>query len=177
VTQARRARAARAALGAVVARPWRGGAGAGALAAAAALGAAVVLERLAGRLPSQPLVAAVGLVLVAGGAVLHARARRALGPLWSGPVEVRAGHEVIRRGPYARVRHPIYAAFLLLAAGTLLAHPSVATGCLAVGLTTGLLAKLAIEDRTLRATLGAAYRDYARDVPALVPRRRRSPAG
>ena len=168
--QARRARAARAALGPVVVRPWRASALAGAALVVATLAGAAALEALAGRFAFRAGLALAGLVLAAAGVALHAWARRALGPLWSGPIEVRARHRVVARGPYAHVRHPIYLAVLLLAAGTVLAHPSPATACLAWGLAVGLALKIRLEERTLRATLGADYERYAARVPALLPR-------
>mgnify|MGYP002071038618 FL=1 len=91
--------------------------------------AAAALESLTGRAGFQRGSAAVGLALVFAGLALHLSARRTLGALWSGIVEVRAGHTVIAHGPYARVRHPIYLALALLAFGSLLVHPSALTAC------------------------------------------------
>jgi protein-S-isoprenylcysteine O-methyltransferase Ste14 len=165
-----RERRARAALGPVVAAPWRPPALGGVLVAAAALLGAVALERLAGRLPYRPAVGLPGLALAGAGLALFAWARRVLGPSWSGTVEVRAGQRLVERGPYARVRHPIYLAVLLLGAGTVLAHPSLATAAVAVGLGTGIALKIRLEERTLRAALDGAWDAYAARVPALLPR-------
>jgi len=101
----------------------------------------------------------------------------ALGASWSGVVTVRAGQTIVERGPYAVVRHPLYASLLLLATGTLLAHPSVATSCLALGFGTGLALKIRVEERALRRVLGPAWDHYAARVPALVPRLRRGGSG
>jgi protein-S-isoprenylcysteine O-methyltransferase Ste14 len=125
----------------------------------------------------QPSVAAAGLALVVAGAVLHGWARRTLGPMWSGVVQVRAQHVLVERGPYRLVRHPIYVAGLLLALGTLLAHPAPATACLAGGFSTGVLLKAWLEERALRAVLGKEYERYAARVPALIPRWPRSAGG
>jgi protein-S-isoprenylcysteine O-methyltransferase Ste14 len=109
-------------------------------------------------------------VLLGGALVLHGWARRALGPMWSGVVQVRAQHPLVERGPYRLVRHPIYLAGLLLAAGTFLAHPSPATACLGAGFSVGVLVKARLEERALRSVLGHDYERYAARVPALVPR-------
>lgn len=170
--QGRREREARKALGPVVAGGWQPPGALRALVLAATLGAAALLEHVTGRLPHRPALAAAGLALVATGLALHAAARRALGVLWSAVVTVRARHVVVEHGPYAVVRHPLYAALLLLAGGSFLAHPSLATGCLAGGLAAGLLLKMRREERCLRQTLGPAYVHYAARVPALVPRLR-----
>jgi protein-S-isoprenylcysteine O-methyltransferase Ste14 len=166
----RRERAARAALGPVLYGGWRPRWGVVLGFVAATLAGAAALERLAGRLPFHDGAALLGLALVAGGLVLNVRARRALGPHWTGTVEVRARHALIMRGPYARVRHPIYLSGLLLASGSFLAHPSTATACLAGGLSIGLLLKTWLEERTLRTALGPEYARYAARVPALLPR-------
>jgi protein-S-isoprenylcysteine O-methyltransferase Ste14 len=130
----------------------------------------VLLERRVGRLGFHAALAVVGALLLGAGLVLHHRARRALGPYWSPTVTVRSAHALVERGPYAVVRHPISLAIILLATGTLLAHPSVATACLAGGLTAGLGLRIRLEERLLRRTLGDAYERYAARVPALVPR-------
>ena len=143
----------------------------------ATLAGLVSIERRAGRLTSPSWLVAVGVVLVAAGVALHVRARRTLGASWSGVVTVRAGQTIVERGPYAVVRHPLYASLLLLASGTLLAHPSVATSCLALGFGTGLALKIRVEERALRRVLGPAWDDYAARVPALVPRLRRGGSG
>lgn len=48
-------------------------------------------------------------------------ARFHLGQNWSGNVTIKADHELIRTGPYARIRHPIYTGILLALLGTGLA--------------------------------------------------------
>lgn len=123
-----------------------------------------------GARPMPVAVTLLGLALAAGGVALHLRARHTLGRWWSAPITVRADQEVVTAGPYAHVRHPLYLAVLLLTLGTVLAHPSVATGCVAAGLAIGVAIKIPREERALRTTLGERYARYADRVPALVPR-------
>ncbi len=163
-------RRARAALGAVAAAGWTPPAPLRVLVLLATLAAFVVLERSAGTVALPVTVRLVGVLLALGGVVLHLVGRRALGPAWSAPVSVRTGQQVVERGPYAVVRHPLYAAALLLAVGTVVAHPSLATLCLAVGLAAGIATKIRVEERALRAVCGDAYGRYAARVPALWPR-------
>ena len=135
------------------------------------LGAVALLEaRAGGRLGFHPAAAIAGVALAWAGVALHARARRVLGARWSSAVGVPAGHALVTDGPYAVVRHPLYAGILLLAAGTGLAHPSWATLCVAVGLTAGMAFKIPAEERALRAACGDAWMRYAAAVPALLPR-------
>ena len=170
VWQTHREHAARAALGPVVLRAWQPSVAAGLAVVATVFVGAAALERLTGRFSFHPAAAAVGIALAAGGLLLHAWARRTLGPMWSGIVQVRAQHALVERGPYRLVRHPIYLAGLLLALGTFLAHPSTATACLGAGLSAGVLLKARLEERALRGVLGQDYERYAARVPALVPR-------
>src|SRR5450756_5745 len=44
--------------------------------------------------------------------------RKALGNDWSRDVELKQGHKLVERGPYALVRHPIYSGHLLMGLGT-----------------------------------------------------------
>jgi protein-S-isoprenylcysteine O-methyltransferase Ste14 len=117
-----------------------------------------------------PVVTACGLALALAGVALHLHARRVLGRWWSAPITVRADQDVVTAGPYAHVRHPLYLAILMLTLGTVIAHPSVATACIALGLGMGVAIKIPMEERALRATLGERYARYADRVPALVPR-------
>lgn len=165
-----RERGRRAALGPSIARGWHPPVVLRIAWVAGILAGLVLLERRAGRMDVHPALAMAGAALLAGGLVLHHRARRALGPYWSPTVTVQRTHAIVERGPYAVVRHPISLAVILLATGTLLAHPSLATACLAAGLTGGLGLRIRLEEQLLRRTLGADYERYAARVPAIVPR-------
>lgn len=69
---------------------------------------------------------------------------------------------------YRQVRHPMMSGFLLLfwCAPTMTADHLL----LSLGMTAYILIGLYYEERDLRRTLGVAYEDYARRVPALIPR-------
>jgi len=141
-----------------------------ALAALLLAGAALLEHRTGGRLAFHPVAAGAGVVLAWAGVALHARARRALDVRWSSAVGAPPGHAVVTHGPYAIVRHPLYLGILLLAAGTVLAHTSAATICIAAGLAAGMARKIPAEERALRVACGEAWTRYAAAVPALVPR-------
>lgn len=47
-------------------------------------------------------------------------ARYHLGKYWSSQVTIKEDHKLIRTGPYARIRHPIYSGLVLAATGTAL---------------------------------------------------------
>jgi protein-S-isoprenylcysteine O-methyltransferase Ste14 len=96
-------------------------------------------------------------------------ARVHLGEYWSGNVTLKPGHRLIRTGPYALVRHPIYTGLLLGFVGTAVAIDEY-RGVLAVAIITeAWVRKLRLEERWLTEEFGAEYDSYRRDVKALVP--------
>ena len=56
--------------------------------------------------------------IVLAGFVIAVWARVVLGGNWSSLVTVKENHELIERGPYRLVRHPIYSGLLLMILGT-----------------------------------------------------------
>ncbi|MBV9343372.1 MAG: isoprenylcysteine carboxylmethyltransferase family protein [Gammaproteobacteria bacterium] len=111
------------------------------------------------------------LVLVALGLLFTLWARWHLGRNWSASVTAKRDHELVRSGPYAWVRHPIYSGLLLALMGDALdvGAPHALLGLLIVF--AGFTHKLRIEERVMRQLFGAAYTDYRSAVPALVPLR------
>jgi protein-S-isoprenylcysteine O-methyltransferase Ste14 len=92
-----------------------------------------------------------------------------LGRLWSAAVVKKVGHRVVDSGPYRLVRHPIYTGLILSALATAAARGTATSLLGAVIMTLALFVKARIEERFLRAELGANAYDYARRVPMLVP--------
>lgn len=73
-----------------------------------------------------PFVA--GVACLAGGLWLFYRAHADLGPFWSVTLEVRERHQLVSRGVYRRVRHPMYSALFLYSVGQALALPNWVAG-------------------------------------------------
>ena len=119
--------------------------------------------------PASPSCGWTGIALTLCGCAFAAWARLTLGANWSGRPTVKVGHELIIRGPYALVRHPIYTGILLAAAGT-----AVAIGkwsCL-VGLmllVIAFLMKMSQEERLMLETFPQSYPAYRTRVRALIP--------
>ncbi len=121
-----------------------------------------------------------GVFLVAGGLAFASWARFYLGRLWSGSVTLKAEHAIIRAGPYALTRHPIYTGLLLALIGTALVRATLASLLGFFLLALGVMLKIRQEERLLIGHFGDAYRAYQAEVPAVIPRSRRksaSPAG
>lgn len=110
-----------------------------------------------------------GVALTAAGIAFAIWARFTLGRNWSGTVTVKEDHELIVRGPYRIVRHPIYTGFTLGMVGTALVVGQV-RGLIAVALV--VLAwrlKWPIEERFMLEEFGDRYAEYRKRVSALIP--------
>src|SRR5262245_32943844 len=107
------------------------------------------------------------LVIVAGAALLASALY--VFDSWRLLAEVGAGHRLCTRGPYGRIRHPIYLACDLLALGTYLWLPTrmIGLGALLMAVTGDLRARA--EEVVLRASFGDEYRRYEASVPRYVP--------
>ena len=85
-------------------------------------------------------------------------------------LEVHRDHELVRRGPYALVRHPVYSGLGLHFAGACLATGNLLliAGTLLVSYP-AFYARARAEERLLRDRFGAEYDEYAQEVSMLVP--------
>ena len=130
----------------------------------------IVLLRPGPELPFADAVRWVGLALAIAGVVFALWAMRTLGRHFDVELEVHEGHEVIERGPYALVRHPIYTGLALHFIGACLATGNLLliAGTLGASFPAFYL-RAAAEERLLSVRLGPAYAAYARRVPMLMP--------
>jgi len=81
-----------------------------------------------------------------------------------------ADHELIRTGPYAVVRHPVYASLFLmmLATGLLFARWPLLLLSIALYIA-GTEIRIHAEEGLLRTRFGEHFEDYRRKVPAYLP--------
>ena len=96
-------------------------------------------------------------------------ARIHLGTLWSGRVTRKEHHRIVKTGPYAIVRHPIYAGISLALIATALLRPGWAGFAGAALIIASFVIKYRLEERFLMDELGPEYKAYRKQVPALVP--------
>ena len=116
-----------------------------------------------------PVVEWIGVGLTAAGLGVAVFARAMLGRNWSGTVTVKEGHQLIRRGPYALVRHPIYSGLALAMLGTAIFYARVgALGGFALALFAWRI-KSRAEETFMEQEFGAEYAEYKRRVKALIP--------
>ncbi|HKZ31034.1 MAG TPA: isoprenylcysteine carboxylmethyltransferase family protein [Vicinamibacteria bacterium] len=97
---------------------------------------------------------------------------RVLGRHWSLQARLLPGHRLVREGPYAHVRHPIYAAMLGLLVGTgLNATPWLVHAPAAALYIAGTQLRLRTEEGLLLREFGDEFVRYVAEVPALWPGR------
>jgi protein-S-isoprenylcysteine O-methyltransferase Ste14 len=97
-------------------------------------------------------------------------ARVHLGRMWSGGVALKRGQRIVESGPYALVRHPIYAGLLAATLATAIAQATATALAGWVLLMCGAWIKARIEERFLAAQLApGAYAAYRRRVPMMLP--------
>ena len=114
-------------------------------------------------------LADVGVGLTVAGVAFAIWARLTLGQNWSASVMQKSGHELIQRGPFRYVRHPIYTGMLAGLIGPALAIGEW-RGVLAVTIAwLALWRKYRLEERFMLELFGSQYLDYRTRVPALVP--------
>lgn len=120
--------------------------------------------------PRAELWSLTGLALTALGAAIAIAARAYLGGNWSASVTIKEGHELIRTGPYALVRHPIYSGLLIAAAGTAVAFGQTRNLIALPILIAAFRLKQLNEERLLIETFGDQYRAYQQAVrSAMIP--------
>jgi protein-S-isoprenylcysteine O-methyltransferase Ste14 len=107
-------------------------------------------------------------VLIFGGFILLAAA-------WKVLHAASRERRLATTGPYARIRHPQYAGFVLIMLGFLLQWPTLVT-LVMFPILVVMYARLATaEERAVRARFGAEYERYAARTPRFIPRLGGSP--
>jgi len=126
----------------------------------------------AGNYAGSPWQLAAGALVFAGALWMFERTHRDLGKNWSVMLELRTQHRLVTGGIYARVRHPMYAAFWLWALAQALLLPSFIAGPAGlVGFGILYLARVGREERLMIEQFGDEYRAYIARTGRLLPRR------
>ena|SRR5579885_3014541 len=114
----------------------------------------------------------VGFVLAICGIALALWARIHLGQYWSDKVVLKVDHQLVRTGPYARLRHPIYSGVLLGVAGTALVLGEWRGVLAFVILLINYSIKARREDEILARAFEASFHDHKSHAGFLLPRLR-----
>ena len=119
-------------------------------------------------LPHTLSIALVADAIVLAGLVIAVWARIALGSNWSARVTLKENHELIQRGPYRLVRHPIYSGLLLMILGTALLAGQLGGFVALAFCFYGFWIKLRQEEALLTKRL-PGYSEYKTHTKALIP--------
>jgi protein-S-isoprenylcysteine O-methyltransferase Ste14 len=131
--------------------------------------AAVILAVLfPGQFTIGPILV-TGVALFAGGGYFGIAGVIVLGKNRTPYPQPREGSELVQRGIYARVRHPLYTSVMLALLGWALIWQSVASFVAALTLIPFFHAKARHEETALRRTF-SGYAEYAQRVPRFLPR-------
>jgi protein-S-isoprenylcysteine O-methyltransferase Ste14 len=115
-------------------------------------------------------IAWLGAILTLVGVAFAIWARVHIGRYWSGTVALKVGHELIRTGPYAHIRHPIYTGVLLMLAGTALAIGRYGALLAFLLLLADLIWKSRREEALLAQEFGAAFEEHRSHTGFFLPR-------
>ena len=111
----------------------------------------------------------MGTVFAIIGVAFAIWSRQSLRNNWSGEVAITEGQQFMRSGPYAIVRHPIYAGMLLALLGTTLVSSTVGSLLGFVLAIISLWQKASMEEQFLIVEFGEQYANYRREVKFLIP--------
>ena len=96
-------------------------------------------------------------------------ARATLGRNWSGTITLKEGHELIERGPYRLVRHPIYTGLLAMFLATAIKFGYL-SGIVAILLAfVSFWIKLSDEEKLMLQQFPDQYRSYQQRVKCIIP--------
>lgn len=120
-------------------------------------------------LPRTLASAVVGVALTWLGVGLAIWARYHLAEYWSARITLKEDHQLIRTGPYSRLRHPIYSGLILAAIGSAAVIDRwrcVVGVCLVV---IGYCLKAGKEEKLLSQQFGDAFQEHRRHTGFLIP--------
>jgi len=120
-------------------------------------------------IPATGTVEWIAAILCLAGLAFCLWARATLGRNWSGTITLKEGHELIERGPYRFVRHPIYTGLMAMFLATSIAFGHVG-GLVAVILAfASFWIKWSEEEKLMRQHFPEQYRSYEQRVKRIVP--------
>ena len=124
--------------------------------------------------PDVLAIGVVGFIAAIAGMIIASWSRIVLGRYWSDKVILQEEHQLIRRGPYVVMRHPLYSGVLLAVLGTALVLGEV-RGLLSFAvLLLNYTIKAKREERILAERFATEFAEHAKMTGFLFPRLHRS---
>ena len=113
----------------------------------------------------------LGVVLIAAAIFVFWRAHADLGVNWSPTLEIREKHELITRGIYQAVRHPMYASqWILVIAQPLLLQNWIAGFTCLLAFIPFYIFRVRAEEQMMIETFGEQYEEYIKKTGAVFPK-------
>lgn len=120
--------------------------------------------------PLNPAPLVAGTICLVVGLWLFYRSHADLGTNWSITLEVRETHTLVTHGVYRTIRHPMYLALFIYAAGQALVVPNWLVGpAYAVAMVFLFALRLRPEERMMLEEFGDNYRAYIATTKRLIP--------
>ncbi|HEY2710974.1 MAG TPA: isoprenylcysteine carboxylmethyltransferase family protein [Chthoniobacterales bacterium] len=120
-------------------------------------------------IPSNEFVLVAAAILCVSGVSFCFWARAVLGRNWSGTVTLKENHELIVRGPYQWVRHPIYTGLLAMVIATVMQHGHMGAIIGLLLIFVSLWIKSSHEEEVMRKQFTDQYLAYQGRVRRLIP--------
>jgi protein-S-isoprenylcysteine O-methyltransferase Ste14 len=120
-------------------------------------------------IPHTDTVLVVSSILCICGVTFCFWARAVLGRNWSGSVTVKENHELIVRGPYRLVRHPIYTGLLTMVMATAIQQGHIGGILGLILIFVSLWIKSSHEEEVMRKQFPEQYPAYRQRVKRIIP--------
>jgi protein-S-isoprenylcysteine O-methyltransferase Ste14 len=120
-------------------------------------------------IPDSEAAHVAAFLLTLGGLAFALWSRFIIGRNWSAVITIKQDHELIRSGPYAIVRHPIYCGFLTAVIGAAIERGTIEAFAGAAILAIIFRFKSELEEKFMIEHFGDAYRKYRMEVGAIIP--------
>lgn len=111
-----------------------------------------------------------GLALGGAGFILYLWSLATLGNAWSPQLQTRENPHLVTGGPYARIRHPLYASYILFMTGNALLTANWVFVALLLVTVIVLVRRIPGEEQKLMETFGEEYRMYMQKTRGLIPK-------
>jgi protein-S-isoprenylcysteine O-methyltransferase Ste14 len=121
-------------------------------------------------MPWIPWLAWLADAITVAGIAFAIWARIHIGKFWSASVALKSEHKLIRSGPYARIRHPIYTGIIFALLGTALVIGRYAALLAFAIYFAGFCFKARKEEALLAGQFGPAFEEHRRGTGFLLPK-------